>query len=77
MDLLKFTIKYNKLCLSVVFRSHDLIKGWINNVYALIYLMQYVSMILDIDIGYLEVISFDPHVYMSDMDRVKTLKEKL
>lgn len=77
LDILKFSIKYNKLCLSVVFRSHDLIKGWINNVYALIYLMQYVSMILDIDVGYLEVISFDPHVYMSDIDRVMMLKENV
>jgi len=77
LDLLKFTIKDIKLCLSVVFRSHDLIKGWCNNIYALVHLMQYVSMTLDIDIGYLEVISFDPHVYMSDVDRVKMLKEKI
>lgn len=77
LDLIKFTIKENKLCLSVVFRSHDLIKGWINNIYALVHLMVFIAMALEIEIGYLEVISFDPHVYMSDVDRVKTLKENI
>lgn len=77
MDLLKFSIKDNKLCLSVVFRSHDLIKGWINNVYALVHLMVLIAMALEIEVGYLEVMSFDPHVYMSDVDRVKMLKENV
>lgn len=76
MDLLKFSIKDNKLCLSVVFRSHDLIKGWCNNVYALVHLMAELSRDW-LDVGYLEVISFDPHVYMSDMDRLMMLKENI
>lgn len=76
LDLIKFTIKENKLCLSVGFRSHDLIKGWVANVYALVHLM--IELSRDwLDVGYLEVISFDPHVYMSDIDRVKMLKERV
>lgn len=77
MDLLKFSIKDNKLCLSVVFRSHDLIKGWVNNVYALVHLMVLIAMALEIEVGYLEVMSFDPHVYMSDIDRIEMLKENV
>jgi len=77
LDWLKFTIKDNQLCLSVVFRSHDLIKGWVANVYAIVHLMVFIAMALEIEVGYLEVMSFDPHVYMSDVDRVIMLKDRI
>ena len=64
-------------CLSVVFRSHDLIKGWINNVYALVHLMNDTCIAFGTYVGYLEVMSFDPHVYMSDVDRVIMLKDRI
>lgn len=69
MDLLKFSVKHGKLCLSVVFRSHDILKAWGKNVYALAYLMDDIALALDLSIGYLEVISMDPHIYAkADID---------
>ena len=74
MDFLKFTIKDNKLNLTVVFRSHDLIKGWVNNVYALIHLMEDMTRYLNVGVGYLEVISCDPHVYINDTKQIQLLR---
>jgi thymidylate synthase len=53
----------------VVFRSHDIFKAWAKNTYALSYLMKFVADKLDIEVGYLEIISFDPHIYIAyDID---------
>ena len=72
MDFLKFSIKDNKVCLTVVFRSHDILKAWPQNVYGISYLLKYVADQLGIEVGYLEVISCDPHIYIgADVDLVK------
>jgi thymidylate synthase len=76
MDMLKFSIKDNKLCLSVVFRSHDLLKGWVNNVYAIAHLQKYISGCLDINPGWLEIISFDGHIYKSDENLIRATVRK-
>jgi thymidylate synthase len=78
MDFLKFSIKNNKVCLTVVFRSHDVLKAWPQNVYGISYLLKYVADELGIEVGYLEVISCDPHVYIgADIDLVNKTKLKL
>lgn len=79
LDMIKFNISRDgsKVNMSCVFRSHDLIGGWIPNVYALTHLLKLVADSVNRDIGYLEVISLDGHAYMSDMDKVERLKELL
>jgi thymidylate synthase (methanogen type) len=63
--------------MSCVFRSHDLIGGWKNNVYALTYLLKHIADQTGRGVGYLEIISFDGHIYMSDWDKVETIKKVL
>jgi thymidylate synthase len=64
MDFLKFSIKKDRLCLTVVFRSHDVLKAWPQNVYAISRLQEYVTNKIGVGIGWLEIISLDPHVYI-------------
>jgi thymidylate synthase len=78
MNFLKFSIKDNKACLTVVFRSHDILKAWPQNVYGISYLLKYVADQLGIEVGYLEVISCDPHVYIgSDIDLARQTVNKM
>ncbi len=79
LDMVKFGISRDcrRLNMSCVFRSHDLIGGWVNNVYALAYLLKHVAENIGRDVGYLEVISFDGHAYMTDQDKIDRLKELL
>lgn len=75
MDFLKFNIRKNNLNLRVVFRSHDLLKGWPGNIMALSDLLESKANYLNLNIGFLEIVSYDGHVYIaSDIDLfVKTL----
>ena len=77
MDLLKFNVWKGKLNLSVVFRSHDLIGGWLNNCYALIYLLKEIADALNLEVGVLDIISFDGHFYKNDQDKIDKIKAKL
>lgn len=79
LDMIKFNISRDgsKVNMSCVFRSHDLIGGWIPNVYALVYLLKYIADGVNRDVGYIEIVSFDGHAYMSDMDKIDRLKELL
>lgn len=77
LNMVKFNISRDcqRVNMTCVFRSHDLIGGWINNVYALVYLLKHVAEQTGREVGYLEVISLDGHAYMSDMDKIDRLKE--
>ena len=77
MDLLKFNVWKGKLNLTVVFRSHDLIGGWLNNVYALIYLLKEIAESLNLKVGFLEIVSCDGHFYKNDQDKIDKIKAKL
>jgi thymidylate synthase len=78
MDILKFSIKKGKGCLTVLFRSHDALKAWPQNEYAISYLLQSVCDQLGIRVGWLEIISCDPHVYIkADQDLVKATYAKI
>jgi len=78
MDLLKFSIRDGKLNLRVVFRSHDLLKGWPGNVCALSRMMSNIAFELNVSVGYLEVVSFDGHIYgKGDIDLFKSTLNKL
>lgn len=74
MDMLKFNVYNGKLNLMVVFRSHDLIGGWINNVYALVYLLNDITESLKLQVGFLEVTSYDGHFYKNDWDKIDKIK---
>lgn len=63
--------------MSVVFRSHDILGGYPNNVYALSHLLKRIADETGRGVGYLEVVSFDPHIYMSDGDKIEALRKKL
>jgi thymidylate synthase len=79
LDLVKFNVSRDGVMLNVacVFRSHDLIGGWVPNIYALTYLLKYVAEQTGRDIGYLEVISLDGHAYKNDQDKIDRMKEML
>jgi thymidylate synthase (methanogen type) len=63
--------------MSCVFRSHALVGGWENNVYVLAYLLKKIAGDIGRDVGYLEIVSFDGHYNISDMDKVERLREML
>jgi len=63
--------------MSVVFRSHDILGGFPNNVYTLSYLLKHIADNTGRGVGYLEVVSMDPHIYMSDADKIDILRRKL
>jgi thymidylate synthase len=78
MDFLKFSIKKGKLCLTVVFRSHDVLKAWPQNVFAIYKLLDLVGMTIGVGTGWLEIISLDPHVYIKgDATLVKETYNKI
>jgi thymidylate synthase len=79
LNMVKFNVSRDgtRLNLSCVFRSHDLIGGWTNNVYALAHLLKLVAEQIGRDVGYLEVISFDGHAYKKDQYQIDRLKELL
>lgn len=79
LDMIKVNVSRDGLRanMSCVFRSHDMIGGWVNNIYALTYLLKHIADQTGRDVGYLEIISFDGHAYMSDMDKIDRLKEML
>lgn len=73
MDLLKLNIRGGKLNLRVLFRSHDILKAWPQNITALAHLQKYIAEMLLVSIGYLEVTSYDPHIYYkADQNLVKS-----
>lgn len=71
-------IRNNALNFKVLFRSHDILKGWPANVLAIAEMQRRMSEELNVDVGYLEVISSIPHIYIkSDSDLVKITERKL
>lgn len=74
LQIVKCVIVRGKLNMEVVFRSHDMLKGYYPNVLGLSYLMDYiVSEIGGVSKGCLRVVSMSPHVYLSDRDVFKVI----
>lgn len=72
LNWLQVVIRKGKLNLKVLFRSHDILKGWAANILAIAEMQRRMAEELKVDIGYLEVISSIPHIYIkSDADLVK------
>jgi thymidylate synthase len=74
MVSLCFNIIDNKLCLNVVFRSHDIFKAYKMNIYGLTRLQDNVLEELGkgvVEIGNLTVISINAHIYANDYDKAK------
>lgn len=74
LQLVRCTIVKGRLNMEVVFRSHDMLKGYYPNVLGLSYLMDYILAELGgYSKGYLRVVSMSPHVYLSDRDVFKAI----
>ena len=74
LQLVRCVIIHGRLHMEVVFRSHDMLKGYYPNVLGLSYLMDYiVKEIGGVTKGYLRVVSMSPHIYLSDKDVFKAL----
>ena len=69
LQLVRCTVVKGRLNMEVVFRSHDMLKGYYPNVLGLNYLMDHiVKEVGGVTKGYLRVVSMSPHVYLSDRD---------
>lgn len=77
LNHIKLNIWNDALNMAVLFRSHDLIGGWIPNVYALIHLLNKIATDIGVYPGWLEVISEDGHFYKNDQDKIDKIKQKL
>lgn len=74
LQLVRCVIVNGRLSMEVVFRSHDMLKGYYPNVLGLSYLMDYiVKEVGGVTKGYLRVVSMSPHVYTSDRDVFKAV----
>lgn len=74
LQLVRCVIVNGRLNMEVVFRSHDMLKGYYPNVLGLSYLMDYiVKEVGGVTKGYLRVVSMSPHVYTSDRDTFRAV----
>lgn len=74
LQLVRCVVVNGRLNMEVVFRSHDMLKGYYPNVLGLSYLMDYiVREVGGVTKGYLRVVSMSPHIYLSDRDVFKAL----
>lgn len=56
-------VQQDKLCLSVVFRSHDIFNAWPQNTFALRRLQKELAHDIDLELGPLTIISHSAHIY--------------
>jgi len=77
LNHIKLNIWNKCLNMTCLFRSHDLVGGWIPNVYALINLLSVTAVVVGVYPGWLEVISEDGHFYKNDQDKIDKIKQKL
>jgi len=71
-------VRNNELNLKVLFRSHDILKGWPANILAIAEMQRRMASQLPVvNIGYLEVISSIPHMYVSDINLIERTRERL
>lgn len=71
MQWMKFFIRGKYVCMQVLFRSHDIGKGYYPNLLMLSKLLMHVAKKLEKDVGYITLISSDAHLYKSDSDFVE------
>lgn len=79
LNHLRFSINNQKLFLTATFRSHDVYGAWYLNAASLLYLQDFVAMILDqpVQLGDLTIISQSAHIYeYALVDCFKLLKDK-
>ena len=78
LNWMQAIVRKGNLNLKVLFRSHDILKGWPANVLAIAEMQRRMAEELKVDVGYLEIISSIPHIYIkSDADLVKKTMEVL
>jgi thymidylate synthase len=63
LQLLDFLIRDGKLNLTAFFRSHDIERAWVPNVYGLGQLMKHVACEVGVPVGSLTTISASAHIY--------------
>jgi thymidylate synthase len=63
LQFIQCTIREDKLNMTVMFRSNDMLLAWGCNAYALTGLQNYIANMLGVSIGYYEHISLCPHIY--------------
>lgn len=74
LQIVKCVIFRGRLNMEVVFRSHDMLKGYYPNVLGLSYLMDYiVNSLGGYTKGSLRVVSLSPHVYVDDRDHFRAV----
>jgi hypothetical protein len=66
-------LRDGKLDMKVVFRSHDIPKGWVENVYGVMKLMEEVAHDTGYEVGRLVVDSESGHVYKGDLPWVEEI----
>lgn len=77
LNWMQALIRNSELNLKVLFRSHDILKAWPSNILAIAEMQRRMAEELKVDVGYLEVISSIPHMYLSDIDLINETRKKL
>lgn len=77
LNWMQALIRNSELNLKVLFRSHDILKAWPANILAIAEMQRRMAEELKVDVGYLEVISSIPHMYLSDIDLIEKTREML
>jgi thymidylate synthase len=64
LQLVQFIIRDGKLCMTVIFRSNDMLSAAGANMYALVHLQKYMALLLQLEVGSYTHHSVSAHMYV-------------
>lgn len=67
--MVDFKIRNNKLLTTAVWRSHDILNAWYQNVVGLSYLSNYIAEELGLTVGEIVVHSISAHIYLTELEK--------
>ncbi len=73
---LSLLVRNGKINCRAIFRSHDIAKGWLKNVFGIYRFLQEVCRITKYKVGKIEIESESAHFYLGDQDWVKEIWQK-
>src|SRR3989339_317309 len=76
LDLIQAEVKYNKLYLTVYFRSNDMFRAWPENALALRATQKEIATAVGVAIGSLTIVSSSAHIYEENYVKAKEIVEK-
>jgi Thymidylate synthase len=72
-NLMRFSIRNNKLNMMVVMRSNDLIKGYVYDIFNFTMIQEMMASILDVEVGKYTHVADSLHLYETDFELAKEI----